>query len=148
MRARYYRAHYSTEVSMKQFRRALLLSLLVALRGFAADESPSSNLPAQKIGADDMVAISVYDSPELTRSVRVSAEGQIHLPMLKQAIPAAGLLPRQLAVAIAEALRAERILVDPVVGVTVAEYRSRPVRGAGAGRGPGTLQEFGTCGLF
>src|ERR1700680_460981 len=114
MRARNKRAHYSTDVSMKQFRRALLLFLvcLVSLRGFAADEGPGTNLPAQKIGVDDMVAISVYDSPELTRSVRVSAEGQIHLPMLKQAIPAAGLLPRELGVGIAAALRAERILID------------------------------------
>src|SRR5437868_5354992 len=138
---------------MKQFRRALLLSVvrLIALRGFAADEGSTGaggNLPAHKIGVDDMVAISVYDSPELTRSVRVSAEGQIHLPMMKQAIPAAGLLPRQLAVAIAEALRAERILVDPVVGVTVAEYRSRPVRVAGAVRRPVTFQAFGTVTLL
>lgn len=124
---------------------------LIALRGFAVDEgtgSAGANLPSHKIGVDDMVAISVYDSPELTRSVRVSAEGQIHLPMMKGAIPAAGLLPRELAAGIAEALRTERILIDPIVGVTVAEYRSRPVRVAGAVRRPVTFQAFGTVTLL
>jgi polysaccharide export outer membrane protein len=138
---------------MKQFRWALLLTVvcLVALPGFAADErtdGAGANLPAQKIGVDDLVAISVYDSPELTRSVRVSAEGQIQLPMLKQAILAAGLLPRELGVAIAGALRAERILVDPVVSVTVAEYRSRPISVAGAVKRPVTFQAFGTVTLL
>jgi len=153
MRTRKKRSHYSTEVSMKQFRRALLLSVvcLLAQRGFAADEGTGGaggNLPAQKIGVDDMVSVSVYDAPELTRSVRVSPEGQIHLPMMKQAIPAAGLLPRELGMSIAEALRAERILVDPVVSVTVAEYRSRPVRVVGAVKRPVTFQAFGTVTLL
>ena len=109
---------------------------LLAQRGFAADEATGGaggNLPAQKIGVDDMVSVSVYDAPELTRSVRVSPEGQIHLPMMKQAIPAAGLLPRELGTSIAEALRAERILVDPVVSVTVAEYHQRARQGRGSG---------------
>ena len=138
---------------MKQFRRALLLSVvrLLAQRGFAADEGTGGaggNLPAQKIGVDDMVSVSVYDAPELTRSVRVSPEGQIHLPMMKQAIPAAGLLPRDSGTSIAEALRTERILVDPVVSVTVAEYRSRPVRVVGAVKRPVTFQAFGTVTLL
>jgi len=40
MRTRKKRSHYSTEVSMKQFRRAFLLSMvcLLAQRGFAAGE--------------------------------------------------------------------------------------------------------------
>ena len=37
------------------------------------------NLPAQKIGPRDLVAIQVYDSPELTRTVRISADGMLRL---------------------------------------------------------------------
>jgi polysaccharide export outer membrane protein len=153
MRARNQRFHYTLEVSMKQVHRTLLLFIvcLLAPCAFAADEGTGGaggNLPAQKIGVDDMVVISVYDAPELTRSVRVNPEGQIHLPMMKRAIPAAGLLPLELGAAIAETLRAERILVDPVVGVTVAEYRSRPVRVVGAVKRPVTFQAVGTVTLL
>jgi polysaccharide export outer membrane protein len=128
--------------------------LFVCLSGFAghaADQNTelaAPNLPAQKIGADDLLAIAVYDSPELTHTVRVSGEGQIRLPLLKRAIPAAGLLPRELESAIAEALRAEQILVDPVVTVTVAEYRSRPISVAGAVKRPLTFQASGSVTLL
>jgi polysaccharide export outer membrane protein len=137
---------------MKPLRCTLLL--LVCLFGIggnagAQNTDPTvANLPAQKIGADDLVAITVYGSPELTRSVRVSAEGQIRLPMVTRAIPAAGLIPRELESAIGEALRAEKVLVDPVVTVTMAEYRSRPISVAGAVKKPLTFQAFGNVTLL
>jgi len=126
-------------------------SVFVCLAGLRADqgaEMANVNLPAQKIGADDLIAVAVYDSPELTRTVRVSQEGQIRLPMLKRAIPAAGLMPRELEGAIADALSAEQILVDPVVTVTVVEYRSRPVSVAGAVKHPVTFQATGNIHLL
>jgi polysaccharide biosynthesis/export protein len=134
---------------MKNLRAALVL--FVCLSGVAraqSIEAAAVNLPAQRIGADDLVAISVYGSPELTRSVRVSAEGQIRLPMLTRGVPAAGLVPREIESAIAAALRAEKILIDPVVTVTVAEYRSRPISVAGAVKRPLTFQAFGTVTLL
>jgi polysaccharide export outer membrane protein len=86
-----------------------------------------ANLPQQAIGANDLIAVSVYNAPELTRSIRVDSEGSIHLPLLKNEIHADGLLPRQLEAAIAAALKGEEILVDPVVNVTIVEYYSRPI---------------------
>jgi polysaccharide export outer membrane protein len=134
---------------MKNWSAALVLFVCWPGAGRAqSSEATPANLPAQKIGADDLVAISVYGSPELTRSVRVSAEGQIRLPMLTLAIPAAGFVPREIESAIAEALRAEKILVDPVVTVTVAEYRSRPISVAGAVKRPLTFQAFGNVTLL
>ena len=38
-----------------------------------------SNLPAQKIAPNDLIGISVYDAPELTRTMRVDADGTISL---------------------------------------------------------------------
>src|SRR5713226_4075081 len=81
----------------------------------SSGETVSSNLPMQTIGANDLVAISVYDSPELTRTVRVSAEGFIRLPMLAEKIKAHGLMPSDLEVAIANALISAEVLVEPVV---------------------------------
>jgi polysaccharide export outer membrane protein len=124
------------------------LLVLVGLRADQNTEPANANLPAQKIGPDDLIAIAVYDSPELTRTVRVSQEGQIRLPMLKLAIPAAGLLPGELESSIADALRADQILIDPVVTVTVAEYRSRPISVAGAVKRPLTFQASGNVSLL
>jgi polysaccharide export outer membrane protein len=121
-----------------------VLSAQVASR----TEATGANLPVQKIGADDLVDISVYGSPELTRAVRVGAQGQIRLPMLKRNLQAAGLFPGELESAIAEALRAEHILVEPLVTVTMAEYRSRPISVAGAVKRPLTFQAFGNVTLL
>jgi len=100
----------------------------------------TANLPAQKIGPRDLVAIQVYDSPELTRTVRIGADGMIRLPMLKQRIKAEGLMPSDLESALANALEEEGILVEPLVTITVAEYSSRPISVAGAVKTPLTFQ--------
>jgi polysaccharide export outer membrane protein len=102
-----------------------------------------SRLPAQHIGADDLISISVYDSPELTRTIRVGATGEINLPMMKNPVKAAGLLPNELEKQIALALKTEQILVDPMVTVTVVEYRSRPISVTGAVRRSITFQAYG-----
>src|ERR1051325_6090008 len=91
------------------------------------EEAGKANLPTQKLGVDDLVAVSVYDAPELTRTVRVETDGSIHLPLLKNGIEASGVFPRQLETSIIAALKDEQILVDPVVKVTVVEYHSRPI---------------------
>jgi polysaccharide export outer membrane protein len=100
----------------------------------------AANLPAQKIGADDLLAVSVYDSPEMTRTVRVGADGMIRLPMMKQRIQVKDMMPGEVESAIAEALTAEELLVNPLVTVTVAEYHSRPISVVGAVRKPVTFQ--------
>ncbi len=103
-------------------------------------EPATANLPAQKIGPNDLVAVSVYDAPELTRSVRVSADGYIRLPMLRQRVRAEGTMPSELEARLADALQKENILVDPVVTVTMMEYHSRPISVVGAVRKPLTFQ--------
>ncbi len=102
-----------------------------------------ANLPAQRIAANDLIAVSVYDSPELTRTVRVGEDGTIRLPMLKQRVQADGFLPGELENAIAEALSREEILVDPIVTVTILEYHSRPISVVGAVHKPVTFQAVG-----
>ena len=113
-----------------------------------AAELATANLPAQRIGANDLVAVSVYDVPELTRTVRVGADGLVRLPMLKQRIKAEGLMPGELEMAIASALVAEQLIVDPFVTVTIAEYNSRPISVAGAVKQPLTFQASGPVTLL
>jgi len=107
-----------------------------------------ANLPAQAVGPNDLIAVSVYDAPELSRTIRIGADGMIRLPMLKQLIKAEGLFPADLETAIAKALREEQILVDPFVTVTIAEYHSRPISVSGAVKMPLVFQAEGPISLL
>jgi len=115
---------------------ALLCATMVHAQDRPIANLDTANLPAQKIGPRDLIAIQVYDSPELTRTVRVGADGYMRLPMLKQRIKAEGIMPADLETVVADALEEEGIIVDPFVTITVAEYASRPIAVAGAVRSP------------
>ena len=134
--------------------RVLLFCLLIAAAASAQSRPPvmeevgKANLPSQKLGVDDLVAVSVYDAPELTRTTRVEQDGSIYLPLLTQGIPATGLLPRELERSITSALKTGEILVSPVVKVTVVEYHSRPIAVMGAVRRPVTFQAEGAVTLL
>jgi polysaccharide export outer membrane protein len=129
---------------------------LVAFGGLAYGQVPGlanadpggGNLPIQKIGADDLIAVSVYDAPELTRTIRVNPEGLIRMPMLKEPIRAAALLPAELETVISTALKTEELIADPYVTVTVVEYHSHPVSVMGAVRRPITFQAAGDVTLL
>ncbi len=113
-----------------------------------ADLNPSSNLPLQRVGPEDLLGLSVYDAPELTRTVRVSAEGTIRLPMLKDTIRVEGLLPNEIEGLVTEALQREKLFVDPYVTVNVVEYHSRPIRVSGAVKTPTIFQAIGNVSLL
>lgn len=130
--------------------RIVILLSMVAAAGFSQQQPQPNralptpelggNLPAQPVGPNDLIAVSVYDAPELSRTIRVGADGFFRLPMLKQHIKAEGLFPNDLETAIADALRKEDILVDPFVTVTIAQYHSRPISVAGAVKMPLVFQ--------
>jgi polysaccharide export outer membrane protein len=112
------------------------------------EEVGKANLPALELHAGDLIAVSVYDAPELTRSIRVEQDGSIHLPLLAEGVKASGLMPRELEAELANALKSEEILVDPVVKITVVEYHSRPISVMGAVRKPVTFQADGVVTLL
>jgi polysaccharide export outer membrane protein len=137
--------------------RLLLSTIVFAAAALAQQQQPNraatipeqgANLPAQAIGPNYLIAVSVYDAPELSRTIRVGADGMIRLPMLKQLIKAEGLFPADLETAIAKALREEQILVDPFVTVTIAEYHSRPISVSGAVKMPLVFQAEGPISLL
>jgi polysaccharide export outer membrane protein len=128
----------------------LILTMICSaqVRPNLMEESGKANLPSQRLGVDDLIAISVYDAPELTRSVRVEADGTIHLPLLKNGVAASGMFPGDLEGSVAKALKDEQILVDPVVKITVVEYHSRPIAVMGAVKRPLTFQAVGQVTLL
>ena len=117
-------------------------------RSVAPPLSETPNLPLQRIGVDDLIGISVYDAPELTRTIRVGAEGTMRLPMLKHEIKACGLFPSELERVIAQTLMSEDVLVNPIVTVSVVEYRSRPISVVGAVKRPTAFQAVGAVTLL
>ncbi len=112
------------------------------------DLNPSSNLPFQPVGPEDLIGLQVYDAPEFTRTVRVSEQGSIRLPMLKDPIRVQGLLPNEIGVMVKEALEREQLFVDPFVSVNIVEYHSRPISVSGAVKTPTIFQAIGTVTLL
>ena len=129
-------------------RMLLLLISVAALAQTRMEEVGKTNLPALTLHAGDLIAVSVYDAPELTRTVRVDADGTIRLPLLSESLKAEGMMPRDLETGVAAALKSAEILVDPVVKITVVEYHSRPISVMGAVRRPITFQADGVVTLL
>jgi polysaccharide export outer membrane protein len=80
--------------------------------------------PAYVIGAEDVLNVSIWKEPDLTRTVPVRPDGKISLPLLDD-IQAAGLTPTELATGITERLR--KYLTDPQVTVIVTAINSQRI---------------------
>jgi polysaccharide export outer membrane protein len=98
-----------------------------------------------RIGAHDLLEINVFEAPELNRSLRVSAAGDISMP-LAGAVHSAGLTARELEAALEFRLRA--YMKDPRVGVFVSSVESHPVSVVGAVKKPGVFQVRGAKSLL
>jgi polysaccharide biosynthesis/export protein len=94
-----------------------------------------------RIGAHDLLEINVFEAPDLNRSLRVSASGEISMPLLG-AIQSTGLTARELEGVIEIKLR--QYMKDPHVGVFVTTVESHPVSVVGAVKKPGVFQVRGT----
>lgn len=84
------------------------------------------------IGNGDLLSISVFDVPELTREVRVSQSGTISMPLVPARLHVSGLTEIQAEQEIADVLEANGLVSHPEVGVSVKEHRSRPITIVGA----------------
>src|SRR5882757_10054852 len=111
-------------------------------RSVSADPKGSVVPREYTIGPEDVLDINVFEAQEMNREVRVSASGEISLPLLG-AVPAAGLTPRELEQSLGELLH-QKYMKDPHIGVFVREMQSHPVSVMGAVRKPGTFQIRGS----
>ena len=113
-----------------------------------AGPEPLANLSFEPIGPGDLLFIYVANSVENSRSVRVSADGTISMPSLKYPLKVSGLLAVEVQNIIVAALAVNKILVEPIVDVSVVEYRSKPVTVVGAVKQPITIQAIGNLHLL
>lgn len=102
------------------------------------NSAESPNVEDYRIGPQDLLEISVFQAPELSPTVRVSASGEISLPLLG-AVHTAGLTTRMLEVVLEELLR-RSYMKDPHVSVFVKEMQSHAVSVFGAVKKPGVFQ--------
>ena len=97
---------------------------------------PSKNLPPGDyiIGSDDILAVSVWREPEISRVIPVRPDGRISLPLIGE-LRASGLAPLKLQADITEHLKA--YLSNPEVTVIVQEVKSQKFNIVGEVQKPG-----------
>lgn len=100
------------------------------------------------ISPDDILAINVYDAPDVTGEYRVSPSGQIVIPLLDAPIVAAGLTTARLAESIAERYRQAQVYTRPRVTVAIKESRVHAIAIAGAVKKPQIYPVFGKTTLL
>ncbi len=99
----------------------------------AADAAGS----AYKIGPLDVLEVSVFKVPELSRSVQVAEAGTVNLPLVGE-VPAAGRTAQEVERDLTRQLGA-KYLQKPQVTVYIKEYNSQRVTVEGAVKKPGVF---------
>lgn len=97
----------------------------------------TSSTAATTLGPGDVFAVRVFGEPELTGDYVVQEDGTIDYPYLR--LDVRGMQASQVASRISEALRLERILLQPRVSVFIREVNSRRVSVFGQVQHPGVF---------
>ena len=106
-----------------------------------------ANSSTPVLGPGDEVEITVYGAPDLSEHTRVSADGNISMPLIGY-VRVAGLSSSEAEGAIEAQLRANNIVNDPQVSLYVKEYTSGSISVAGEVAKPGAYSALGPHRLF
>jgi len=109
---------------------------------------PGDALGEYLIGPNDLLSMSVLESPELTRDVRVASDGTLALPLLAEHPHVAGLSLAQAEALLKKKYQESGILNDPNITITLKELESKPVTLMGSVRQPGVFQVSGQVRLM
>jgi polysaccharide export outer membrane protein len=107
----------------------ILMSTISSRRAFHRD---------YKIGPQDLLEISVFEVEKLNKTVRVSSQGNINLPLLG-ILNVKGLTAEELEKEI-KSLLAEKYLQNPQITVFIKEYRNQTISIMGAVMKPGVYE--------
>jgi polysaccharide biosynthesis/export protein len=114
-------------------RTARIAALLVCAAPFSAsltladDSRPTSAGADYRIGVNDVLTVSIPDSPEFGGKFRVNESGYIDLPGTREPLQAEGHTPEELARAVRQALIEAKQLRDPRVSIFVDEFHGRTI---------------------
>ena len=117
-----------------------------ALRPIKVADKTAPTTAGYKIGAMDVLDISVFQVPELTKSVQVADTGTINLPLLGEVV-VAGKTPQQVERDLTTKLGA-KYLQNPQVTVYVKEYNSAQITIQGEVKKPGVFPLKGKTSLL
>ncbi len=99
--------------------------------------------PSIVIGPGDLLNVVVFETPELSTSVRVNQQGDASLPVLG-VVHLAGLDAQQASVALEDAYRTRGLLLNPHVTVSETEFASQGASILGEVRSPGVYPTLGS----
>jgi len=121
--------------SSKQIRamnEKLLMSVLSAKRTSSQD---------YKIGPDDLIEVTVFEDEKLNKTVRVSSQGNVSLPLIG-ILRVKGLSAGEMEKEVRELLK-ERYFQDPHVNIFIKEYHNQRISVMGAVTKPGVYDVTG-----
>ena len=121
-----------SSIKVKAMNEKILMSSLSSRR---------ANYRDYKIGSEDLLEISVFEDEKLNKTVRVSSQGNISLPLLG-VIRVKGLTAGELEREIVDLL-SEKYFQDPHVSVFIKEFRSQRLSVIGAVEKPGVFEVSG-----
>ncbi len=117
---------------VKEMNEKILASALSSRRNLYRD---------YKIGPEDLLEISVFEDEKLNKTVRVSSQGNVSLPLLG-VMRVKGLTSNEVEKEMRDLL-SEKYLNDPHVSVFIKEYRNQRISVMGAVEKPGTFDVTG-----
>jgi polysaccharide export outer membrane protein len=130
----------------------VILLLLLAVQAPAAAPSASAPDGVQKpsndyiVGPQDVLKVTVFGVPELTRDVTVDTDGTFDFPLVGR-IKASGLTVRAVETELKSRL-SNGYLVNPTINVDVGAYRSQTVYILGEVREPGRKMLAGNASIM
>jgi polysaccharide export outer membrane protein len=132
----------------------MIVILLLLLAGQAPAAAPSASAPdgVQKpsndyiVGPQDVLKVTVFGVPELTRDVTVDTDGTFDFPLVGR-IKASGLTVRAVETELKSRL-SNGYLVNPTINVDVGAYRSQTVYILGEVREPGRKMLAGNASIM
>ncbi len=117
------------------------------LSGSPERKTAPANGSALVIGPGDELEVTVYGAPDLSGHARVSADGNVSLPLIGY-VRIAGLSSSEAEGAIEAVLRQNNVVNDPQVSLYVKEYTSSGISVAGEVTKPGFYSAVGPRRLF
>lgn len=111
----------------------------------AEDPAPEAS-EEQRVGPGDVLDVTVFQVPELTRKVKVNSHGQIQLPLVGS-FPASGMTTEQLETDLAKRLSAT-FLQNPQVSVAIEDSPRGRLTVEGSVRSPGVFPLQGKTSLL
>jgi len=115
--------------------------------GLGQNAATNAQAPALHISAGDLLAVDVFDTPELSAKLRVDEKGRIAVPLAGD-VTVGGLTAEQAARAIEQRLSDAKILKSPQVSVFIQEYATQGVSVLGEVKNPGVYPVLGAHGLL